>query len=459
MAIGVSESEALAPWPPGYAELHCISNFTFLRGASHPGELVERAQRLGYSALAITDECSVAGIVRAHVAAREVGLRLIIGAEFRLCDGLRLVLLACSRRGYGELCSLITRARRAAPKGEYRLSREDLAQGVPECLVIWLPGAAPAWRADAAWIAAHFPGCAWIGIELLAGNDDAALLASLLQLCVESGLPGVAAGDVHMHVRGRRALQDTLSAIRMQATLAEAAGRLHPNGERHLRTREELARIYPAALLEASLGIVARVSFSLDELRYEYPREIVPEGHTPASYLRLLTEEGMIRRWPEGVPEHVRLQIGHELALIADLAYEPYFLTVHDIVRRAREIGILCQGRGSAANSAVCFCLGITEVDPARMSMLMERFISRERNEPPDIDVDFEHERREEIIQYIYAKYGRERAALTATVITYCPRSAIRDIGKALGLSGVQVEQLARAMQWWDCLLYTSRCV
>jgi error-prone DNA polymerase len=253
-----------------------------------------------------------------------------------------------------------------------------------------------------------------------------------------------------MHVRGRRALQDTLSAVRMRTTLAEAAGRLHPNGERHLRQREELARIYPRALLDATLDVAGRVSFSLDELRYEYPRELVPEGHTPTSYLRHLTEEGMRRRWPGGVPENLRLQIGRELGLIAELRYEPYFLTVHDIVRHARELGILCQGRGSAANSAVCFCLGITEVDPARMSLLMERFISRERNEPPDIDVDFEHERREEIIQYIYAKYGRERAALTAVVITYCPRSAVRDIGKALGLTGLQVERLARAMQWWD---------
>jgi error-prone DNA polymerase len=432
-----------------YAELHCLSNFTFLRGASHPGELVERAQALGYAALALTDECSVAGVVRAHVAAREVGLKLIVGSELRLSDGLKLVLLATSRRGYGELCSLVTRGRRAAPKGDYLLTRADLDGGLPGCLALWLPGPEPV-PTDAAWVAATFPGRAWIGIELLAAGNDAQRLASLLGLCRSSGLPGVAAGDVHMHARGRRALQDTLSAIRMKATLAEAAGSLYPNGERHLRARDELARIYPTGLLEATLDVAARASFSLDELRYEYPRELVPEGETPAGHLRQLTEEGMQRRWPEGVPGPLRLQIEQELALIAELAYEPYFLTVHDIVRHARSLGILCQGRGSAANSAVCFCLGITEVDPARMSLLMERFISRERNEPPDIDVDFEHERREEVIQYIYARYGRERAALTATVITYCPRSAVRDIGKALGLSGLQVEQLARAMQWWD---------
>ena len=435
---------------PGYAELHCISNFTFLRGASHPAELVERAKKLGYAALAITDECSVAGIVRAHVAARDLDFRLIVGAEFRLTDGLHLVLLAMHRQGYGELCELITRARRAAPKGGYRLDREDLSRDLDGCLAIWMPGAGSAGTADAAWLSSCFPGRAWIGIELLAAGDDAAKLAGLMNLSRACDLPAVAMGDVHMHARGRRALQDTLSAIRLKTTLAEAGRRLCPNGERHLRPRADLARIYPPGLLQATLDIAGRIHFNLDELRYEYPRELVPEGHTPQSYLRQLTVEGIRRRWPAGIAESLRRQIEHELELIAELHYEPYFLTVHDIVKHARELGILCQGRGSAANSAVCFCLGITEVDPARMSMLMERFISRERNEPPDIDVDFEHERREEVIQYIYAKYGRERAALTATVITYAPRSAVRDVGRALGLSGPQVSELARALQWWE---------
>jgi len=260
----------------------------------------------------------------------------------------------------------------------------------------------------------------------------------------------VACGDVHMHRRGRRALQDTLTAIRLGTTVASAGAALYSNGERHLRTRQSLVSLYPRDLLEQTRLLAGLCHFSLDELRYEYPRELVPEGETAASYLRQLTEAGLTWRWPDGVPQAVGEQIEHELQLIGELAYEPYFLTVHDIVSFARRRGILCQGRGSAANSAVCFCLGITEVDPARMSMLFERFISRERDEPPDIDVDFEHQRREEVIQYIYRKYTRERAALAATVISYRPRSAMRDVGKALGLDQLQVDRLARAMQWWD---------
>jgi len=437
---------------PQYAELHCLSNFSFLRGASHPAELVRQAASLGYAALALTDECSVAGIVRAHVAARQSGIKLIVGSEFRLTDGMRLVLLAMHREGYGELCELITRGRRAAPKGGYRLVREDFGSGLDGCLAIWLPGSGDIALEEAAWLARCFPGRGWLGIELLAGPDDDARLRTLQGVAARSGLPQVAAGDVHMHVRGRRALQDTLSAIRMKKTLAEAGTALHPNGERHLRSREELARVYPPDLLQATIAIAGRINFSLEELRYEYPRELVPPGHTPASYLRSLTERGMAQRWPAGVSSALVQQIEHELRLIAELRYEPFFLTVYDIVRHARSLGILCQGRGSAANSAVCFCLGITEVDPSRMSMLVERFISRERNEPPDIDVDFEHERREEVIQYIYERYGRDRAALAATVITYCPRSAVRDVGRALGLGDLQTGRLAKALQWWDGL-------
>ncbi len=433
----------------GYAELHCLSNFTFLRGASHPEELCQRAAELGYRALALTDECSVAGVVRAHLAARELPLKLIIGSEFELDDGLRCVLLAADRQGYGQLCELITRARRAAPKGDYQLARAALHRGLEHCLAIWLPDGKPL-LADAHWFARHFPRRSWLGVELLAGPDDGARLRQLLELSATAGLPAVAAGDVHMHRRGRRALQDALTAVRLRMTVEQASGRLYPNGERHLRSRAALAKIYPAELLAATLEISGRVSFSLEELRYEYPRELVPAGNTPAGHLRQLTADGARQRWPDRTPAHVQRMIDHELALIAELRYEAYFLTVHDIVCFARERGILCQGRGSAANSAVCFCLGITEVDPARMSMLVERFISRERNEPPDIDVDFEHERREEVIQYIYRKYGRERAALTATVISYCPRSALRDFGKALGLAELQVDRMARAMQWWD---------
>ncbi len=275
-------------------------------------------------------------------------------------------------------------------------------------------------------------------------------MARLTELGTSLGLPLVATGDVHLHVRARRRLQDVMTAVRCNVPLAEAGWALYPNGERYLREPARLAKLYPSALLAESVEIAAQADFSLDELRYEYPREIVPAGETPTSHLRKLTEAGAVRRWPAGIAPHVRKLIEHELSLIAELDYEPYFLTVHDIVRYARSQQILCQGRGSAANSVVCYCLGITEVDPARMSMLFERFISRERNEPPDIDVDFEHERREEVIQYVYRKYGRERAALAATVISYRPRSALRDVGKALGFDPVQIERLARVMHWWD---------
>jgi error-prone DNA polymerase len=438
---------------PAYAELHCLSNFSFLRGASHPAELVEQAATLGYAALALTDECSVAGVVRAWEAARDCGLKLIIGSEFRLEDGLRLVLLAADREGYGRLCRLITRGRRAAAKGEYLLSRDDLADGLaaalPGCLALWLPGDEPD-EDEGRWVATHFPGRAWLAVELFAGGDDAARLAELETLGERLGLPRVAAGDVHMHHPQRRPLQDLVTAIRLTQPLHALGRRLFPNGERHLRPRKRLARLYPPALLAESVAIAARCDFTLDELDWRYPAELVPAGHTPTSWLCQLTQEGMARRWPQGAPETVRQTINRELGLIGELGYEAYFLTVHDIVRHARSLGILCQGRGSAANSAVCFALGITEVDPARMSVLFERFISKERNEPPDIDVDFEHERREEVIQYLYAKYGRHRAALAATVIRYRPRSALRDAGKALGLAPLQCDALARAMRWWD---------
>jgi error-prone DNA polymerase len=436
-----------------YAELHCLTNFSFLRGASHPEELVERAARLGYAALAITDECSVAGVVRAHVAARGHDLALIVGSEIRIEDGPRVVLLATNREGYGQLCRLITRGRRAAQKGDYRLLRSDFdgenAIGLHDCLALWLPDRTTN-DDHGRWIGQLFSGRWWIAAELLTTGQDRRRLAALQELGERLAAPLVAAGDVHMHVRGRRALQDVLTATRIGTTVDRAGFALHPNGERHLRPRERLRELYPPGLLAATCEIAARCHFSLDELRYEYPREIVPDGETPSSWLRKLTAEGERRRWPHGTPSNVRAMIDHELELIEELQYEPYFLTVHDVVAHARSLGILCQGRGSAANSSVCFCLGVTEVDPARMSLLFERFISRERNEPPDIDIDFEHERREEVIQYVYAKYGRDRTALAATVISYRPRSALRDVAKALGLDPLQVSALARSMQWWD---------
>jgi error-prone DNA polymerase len=445
---------------PPYAELHCLSNFSFLRGASHPEELVERAHAAGYAALALTDECSLAGVVRAHLAAKDAGLPLVLGSEFTLADGLKLVLYATDRDTYGDLAQLVTRGRRNASKGTYRLTREDVAAVAPRCLALWLPPVAPSPRqalakdgqpTDARWLADVFPGRAWIAAELFARSGDRARLAALQSLSRASGLPLVAAGDVHMHARARRALQDTVTAIRLATPLAECGYALFPNGERHLRSRARLSSIYPRELTDATLDLVARCRFSLDELRYEYPEEIVPAGATPSSHLRALVETGLGRRYGEaGAPPAVRRLVEHELALIAELGYEAYFLTVEDIVAFARGQDILCQGRGSAANSAVCCALGITEVDPARMSMLFERFISKERNEPPDIDVDFEHQRREEVMQYVYRKYGRDRAALAATLITYRPKSATRDVGKALGLDLAQVDRLSGVFAWWD---------
>ena len=434
-----------------YAELHALSNFTFLRGASHPEELVETAAALGYEALAITDECSMSGIVRAHTAAKEHGLRkLIIGSELRLRSGRKLVVLAQNRNGYAALCELITKARRAAKKGSYELGRLAFEDGLPDCVVLWVPDDALSLDVEDHWIRETFRDRLWIAVELLANGRQREQLKKLVEESRRLKLPLVACGDVHMHCRSRRILQDTQTAIRAGVTVDKAGFALYPNGERHLRSLEVLQHVYPQELLAESVRIAETIDFSLDELRYEYPDEIVPDGKTPAAYLRHLTEQGMQQRWPAGVPRKVIDLVEHELELIADLKYEPYFLTVYDIVAFARSKEILCQGRGSAANSAVCYCLGITEVDPGRMAMLVERFISKERNEPPDIDVDFEHERREEVIQYIYEKYGRERAALAATVITYRPRSALRDVGKALGLSDLQIGRLARSMQWWD---------
>ncbi len=438
------------PTPQPYAELHAISNFTFLRGASHPEELIRRAHELGYRAIAITDECSMSGIVRAHMMAAELGIQLIVGSEFCLEEGLRLVLLVANRSGYTALCELITRARRAAEKGHYKLSREDFGESVPGCFALWLPECSSTDASVGSWLKQVFGNDVWIACELRADGLDPARYATLCALGETNGVPLVAAGDVHMHVAERRALQDTLTAIKHKRPLQELGFSLYPSGERYLRSRKRVEHLYPAPLVARTIEIAERIDFSLTELHYEYPAEIVPEGETATSWLRKLTYQGMRRRWPDGAPAKVMQLVEHELRLIAELRYESYFLTVQDIVAWSREQNILCQGRGSAANSAVCFCLGVTEVDPHRMSLLVERFISKERNEPPDIDVDFEHERREEVIQYIYGKYGRDRAALAATIITYRPRSAMRDVGKALGLADLQVDQLARSMQWWD---------
>ncbi|WP_125932157.1 error-prone DNA polymerase [Thiosocius teredinicola] len=431
-----------------YAELHCLSNYSFLQAASQPEELVERAHALGYRALAITDECSVSGVVRAHQQAKQLGLQLIIGTEIRLSDGPTMVLLATNRAGYAQLCRLITHGRRHAGKGSYVLQRADLEQGLSDCLAL-LPFEHALTDEAFAWFAKNFEGRAWLAVELLRDGQDDSRLQRSADIAARYQLPRLASGGVRMHVRGRRALHDVITAIRLNTPVAALGYARLSNGERHLRSIDDLADLYPAALLQETLRVVERCRFSLDEVRYQYPDDVTPTGITPRAYLRQLTEEGVQRRWPDGCSSAVRKQIEYELALIAELEYEPYFLTVWDIVRYAREQQILCQGRGSAANSAVCYCLGVTEVDPARMNLLFERFISRERNEPPDIDVDFEHQRREEVIQYIYNKYGRDRAALAATVITYRTRSAVRDVGKALGLGTEQVEALIASVAAW----------
>jgi error-prone DNA polymerase len=452
---------------PAYAELFCLSNFSFLHGASHAEELSERAAQLGYSALAVTDECSLAGVVRAHVAAKEAKLPFIVGSFFRLvnADGspaFGLILLARNREGYGNLSELITLARTRATKGEYRLTPQDISRpekeyrhlrGMPDCLAILVPDF-PAnedvLAAQVEWLDDTFTGRAWVGLVLHQRAMDDIHRGSVEFIARSQDLPVVALGHVVMHVRSRKPLQDTMTAIRVGRPVHECGYDLAPNAEQHLRSRLRLANLYPAEALAATVDIASRCTFSLDELRYEYPDELVPAGFTPGAYLRQETYIGAQRRFPSGIPHKVQEQIEHELELIADLQYEPYFLTVYDIVRFARSQHILCQGRGSAANSAVCYCLGITEVDPERGNMLFERFISKERGEPPDIDVDFEHQRREEVIQYIYRKYGRDRAAIAAAVSTYRPRGALRETGKALGVDPQIVDLVAKSHHWFD---------
>ena len=434
---------------PDYAELHCLSDFSFLRGAASAARLFARAKHCGYQALAITDECSLAGIVRAWEAAQSSDLKLIVGSEFTLVCGLKCVLLVESLAGYTRLCELITRARRAADKGFYRLDRrtvEQVLDGIRPAasglFALWLPRETPD-PEEASWLRGRFGERAYLTVELHREQDDAARLQQLLEMADALQMTVLASGDVHMDVRRRRALQDTLTAIRHNLPLSQSGNYLFRNGERHLRSRQALGNIYPAQLLANTVQVAQRCHFTLDQLRYQHPAELVPTGYTPTTWLAELTRRGMAEHWPQGVPVAIEKQVDEELTLIAELGYEAFFLTVEDIVRFARERNILCQGRGSAANSAVCFALGITVVNPTESRLLMARFLSRERGDPPDIDVDFEHERREEVIQYIYAKYGRERAALAATVIRYRRRSAMRDAARAFGLPADQISRLA----------------
>jgi len=432
-----------------YAELHCKTNFSFLQGASHPHELVQRAVELGYHALAVTDVNSLAGVVRAHAAAKGGGLKLIVGAEITPMDAPAIVLWAPDRAAYGRLCRLITRGRRRAAKGRCELTWQDVAEHAEGLLAGVLIG-------DEEEVSERpldryrqiFPDRCSLIAEFQRGPDDERRLERLRQLSRASGVPLVAAGGVYYHIPARQPLQHVLTAIRHGVTVAQAGGRLFPNAQRHLKSPDELRELFariPEAL-QRTRQIADQCTFSLDELRYEYPQELAPPGMTPLEYLKRLTWQGARQRYPEGVPDKVLQLLKHELQLIGELHYEAYFLTVWDLVQFARSREILCQGRGSAANSAVCYCLGITAVNPDKVDLLFERFISRERDEAPDIDVDFEHERREEVLQYLYQKYGRERAGLAAAVITYRTRSAIREVGKALGLSLDCIDRLAKNM-------------
>ena len=526
---------AALPGPPGpvpgpapvpalaYAELQATTNFSFLRGGSHPEELVMRAAELGYSAIGVADRNTLAGVVRAHSAAKRAGIELLVGARLDLQDGVSLLCFPQDKPAYARLSSLLTLGKRRAGKGDCHLWLSDLpdyAEG--QCVVVLPPlrdGASPfetrfrdaipsdrsstspqdeavngvtnttlhpeegveearravskrpsrrmavskdgppdssAANGDFSFIlkriSGFFPGNTWLAASCLYRGDDARRLDRLAGLALAAGVPLVATNDVHYHIPARRPLQDVLTCIREHCTLDEAGFRLFDNAERHLKPPQEMVNLFhtlPYAVHQQS-EIIKKIDFSLDQLKYVYPVDPIPEGSTPQQELERLTWRGAAERYGRHVPSRVVAAVRHELELIGQLGYAPYFLTVHDIVRYARGQKILCQGRGSAANSAVCYCLGITAVDPGKVDLLFERFVSAERNEPPDIDVDFEHERREEVIQYIYGKYGRHRAGLTATVVTYRPRSAIREVGKALGLSEDTVDILARTVWGWS---------
>jgi error-prone DNA polymerase len=479
------QSEWAAQLLPGYAELHCISNFSFQRGASHPEELVQRAYQIGYEALAITDECSVAGVVRAHVGLKEYlqeleklelekpeegplrhPFKLLLGSEFAFPEG-RLVAIARDLAGWGGLCQFISAARmgEGTVKGEYRVDwQQSNLHFLQGCEILWIPQRTPGESLDmeAAGVLVErmldiFSSHLWLGTELLHELDDELWLAALQELSQRTGVELVAAGDVHMHVRSRKRLQDVITAVQQGRTVNDCGFALQVNAERHLRARLRLGQIYPATLLANTLEVARRCSFSLEEIRYNYPLETVPPGQTPMGALARLTMRGAYKRYGRKIPRVRRIQIRHELRIIRIKNYEMYFLTVADIVRFARSQKILCQGRGSAANSLVCYCLHITEVRPEIASLLFERFISIERNEPPDIDVDFEHQRREEVIQYIYKKYGRERAAIAAVVVRYRSRMAIRDVGKALGVNEALVDAFAKDHFWFDREILTQR--
>ncbi|HUN81268.1 MAG TPA: error-prone DNA polymerase, partial [Phycisphaerae bacterium] len=452
------EKLVYAPSPIGYVELAVTSNFTFLTGASHPDEFVSQAAGLGYRAIAIADHNTLAGVVRGHVAAKEIGIPYIVGSRLRFRDAewISLLVYPTDRAAYGRLCRLLTTGKRRAEKGECHLNLDDLGPFAEGLLgvALFAPGAeeVAAEKALRDLFELFDDDRLSVGMTRLYQPDDHEQIRRTVRLAQAAKVPLVAVNDAYYHVPQRRIVQDTLGCIRHGCTLAEAGFRLFPNAERYLKPPEEMARLFGAwpAAVARTVEIAERAQgFSLEQLRYEYPHEVCPPGKTPMEHMCDLTWQGAAGRYPGGVPDKVRRQIEHEFSLIEELQYAPYFLTVHDLVRYARSRGILCQGRGAAANSAVCYCLGVTSVDPDRIDVLFERFVSKERCEPPDIDIDFEHERREEVIQYIYGKYGRDRAGLTAEVISYRGRSAIRDVGKALGLSLDAVDKIAKHVNEW----------
>ena len=433
-----------------FAELHCLSNFSFLRAASHPEELILRAEELGYRALAITDECSVAGVVRAWRTLKEqhLTIKLIIGSEFEV-EGHKLILLAKNQLGYQQLCKLITRTRRRSTKGNYQATLRDFnQQDCSACICLFNATLVRQSIPSVQHLKQHFNNQLWLLAENLLANGDDSRITQIQTVAKQYSLPIVASSHVLMHIPGRKMLLDCLSAIRANKPIEAIRSQLKPNAENHLRSLKKLNRIYPQEWLEASTDIANQCHFNLDSIRYNYPKDTLPGQYSASEYLQLLVQQGMQRRFGKEVDKEIRKTITKELALIRLKNYEHYFLTVYDIVRFAKEQGILCQGRGSAANSVVCYVLGITEVNPKNASLLFERFISESRNDPPDIDIDFEHERREEVIQYIYQRYGRKRAALAATVITYRRKSALRDVAKALGIQIALLEQKIANYGW-----------
>ncbi|XZE20904.1 error-prone DNA polymerase [Pirellulaceae bacterium SH449] len=463
-----------------FFELNTKSNFSFLEGASHPHELVEQAKSLGYAGIALTDRNSLAGVVRAFTAAKDCEIPFIVGSELHFVDGPPLLVWPRNRSGYGNLCKLLSLGRQRAEKGECLLFWSDLAGALESCTVALIPrgfclkpqDGQPCYESErpyankndskepsiglsmglAEWLLrakAIFSKNLYLAASVHRGVDDQAWLDQLCHFSKQTSVPLVATGDVLYHTPERMLLHDCITAINTGVTIEDVAAFRPENSQRHLRSLAEISGLYKNAseALYNTAEIAKQIEFRLDQLKYEYPTEWAPDGMTPIEYFKRLAWSGAKQRYPSGVPEKIISMLRHELQIIEDLHYEPYFLTVWDLVRFARSRNILCQGRGSAANSAVCFCIGVTSVDPNQFDLLFERFISRERNEAPDIDIDFEHQRREEVIQYIYQKYGRTRAGMTAAVTTYRIRSAIRDCGKAIGLSQDRIDRLAKIVE------------